>query len=256
MELKKIEFQQGIGGYIPLENPRAYEFHYIVGGRGALRGGHCNYQVRGGSFFLVKPEERLRLVMDRRAGLNSRYVVCAEALQEFSDLLAEGGLLQDRSRIVDIGPGKRNFFEQLRSRLGSGNKALIEAAKYQFLSFLLDLAGSSGIDPVSGKNEYIEAALRYMQEQIRRKLTLEDICLKVGLNDSYFIRLFRRHLGTAPMKYFMELKLNAACNMLENTEMNISQIAEYLGFSEEFYFSRAFKKYKGVAPSYYRRRVG
>ncbi len=253
MELKKIEFQQGIGGYIPLDSPSAYEFHYIVGGRGALRGGTRNYPVRGGSFFLVRPEERLRLIMDRRAGLTSRYIVRAESRQDIPELLAVARFLQDPARIVDIGSGKRNFFENLRTRLGSGNPALAEAAKYQFLSFLLDLAGNSGsVDSNPAGNEYIEEALRYMQEQIRRKITLENICEKVGLNESYFIRLFRRQLGNAPMKYFMELKLNAACNLLENTDMNISQIAEYLGFSEEFYFSRTFKKYKGHAPSNYR----
>ena len=256
MELKRIEFQQGPGGYIPLGNHFAGEFHYLVGGRGLLRVGRQTYAVHGGSFFLVRSGERPRLVMDRRAGITSRYVVSVESGAELPGLEVLTDLLLGPSRIIDIGPGKRNFFEQLRARLSSGNRALIEAAKYQFLSFLLELAGSPGDAADDGKDEYIEEALRYMQEQIRRKITLEDICMKVNLSGSYFIRMFRRRLGTAPMKYFMELKLNVACNLLENTEMNVSEIAEYLGFSEEFYFSRAFKKYKGVAPSSYRRRIG
>lgn len=255
MELKKIEFQQGIEGYIPLKSHSAYEFHYIVGGRGALRGERNNYPVRGGSFFVVRPEDRFRLVMDRRAGFTSRYIVCAEVNQSLPDIPDMTGGLLEHSRIMDIGAGKRNFFEQLRNRLDSGNKSLAEAAKHQFMSFLFELAGNSGEHVDSDRNEYIEEALRHMQEQIRKRITLEDICRKINLNESYFIRLFRRHLGSAPMKYFMELKLNAACNLLDNTEMSISQIADYLGFSEEFYFSRAFKKYKGEAPSIYRRKV-
>lgn len=249
MHIRDIQFQQRIREYLP-GDAAGCRLHYIVGGRGRLSCAAGRFPVHGGSFMIMRPDEQYRLSSSSRGSFISQYMVATDGHGGIGDLPSAlpGGV-----RIFDIGASGRSFFEQLRLKHASGNPLLREAARHQLLSFLLGLAGMGHAEMAPGDSHHIETALRLMQENIRRRLGLEDIATQVGLNKSYFVRLFRRRLGMAPMRYFNELKINAACHLLLDTDMTVAEISAHLGFAEEFYFSRCFKKFKGVSPAGFRR---
>jgi AraC-like DNA-binding protein len=115
---------------------------------------------------------------------------------------------------------------------------------------------------VSTLNEPVERALRLLTKRIARspekKLTLGDLCKEAGVTPQHLCRLFQKDLALGPMECFQALKLEQAASRLERTEGSIAVIAEALGFSSQFYFSKAFKKAYGVSPNQYRKkfRVG
>lgn len=79
---------------------------------------------------------------------------------------------------------------------------------------------------------------------------LAELC---GLGVRYMCELFRRSFGSSPNHYLLMRRLDIASTLLKMGGYSISQIAEQVGFSDSFYFSRIFKKYRGVTPSEYSR---
>ena len=61
--------------------------------------------------------------------------------------------------------------------------------------------------------------------------------------------IFREHFGCAPYKYQLMLKMKEASHLLENTDMSVGEISNYLGFSNPLYFSSAYKKQMGISPT-------
>ncbi len=253
MHIIQVGFLQKVGEFERDRSSSDYQFHYVCGGRGSLEWDHGNTVVKSGSFFHVLPGERYRFITDRKSGFASQYIMNVVFPPGFDKHVTEFiKPYMNSHRLLDIGGNSRNFFEQLRTRIHFGDGSLEQAAKHQFLAFLFELcSGRPGYVNNYG-DDRIEDALKYMQDQVRQKLILEDVAGRVSLNESYFIRLFKRHIGIAPMKYFMELKFRAAAGLLEDTTMSVSETAEYLGITDEFYFSRSFKKFTGLSPKHYR----
>lgn len=74
-------------------------------------------------------------------------------------------------------------------------------------------------------------------------------CLSV----SRFAHLFKQNTGLSPHAFYAQIKANKARDLILNSELNISEIAENLGFSDIYYFSRFYKKYFGVSPNKHRK---
>lgn len=85
--------------------------------------------------------------------------------------------------------------------------------------------------------------------------TLADLASRFGYNERYFTRIFRQQMGETPRQALTRAKIDHARQLLTSSAMNIGEIAESLGYSSLYYFSRHFAKEVGIAPSIYRDRV-
>ena len=63
---------------------------------------------------------------------------------------------------------------------------------------------------------------------------------------------FKEHTGLAPNQYLLEVRIRKARELLTNTTLTVTAIAEETGFKSSFYFSRFFKKRAGLSPRQYR----
>lgn len=91
--------------------------------------------------------------------------------------------------------------------------------------------------------------LLYIQIHYTEPLTLTSLAVRFGVSKSYVARLFRTCLSTTVSAYIHSVKMQHAAEMLKLSALNVSEIAEYLGYSNVYYFSRLFKKYYFVSPS-------
>jgi AraC-like DNA-binding protein len=98
----------------------------------------------------------------------------------------------------------------------------------------------------------IDAVKHYMQENIERHLTLEQIAQYTGYSPSHFSSLFRKATGESPLAYLNRLKIEHACLLLKTTDMRINQICHKVGISDNYYFSRLFKQHTGISPKQFR----
>ena len=107
------------------------------------------------------------------------------------------------------------------------------------------------------KNEYLdtkmETALEYFNENYNKEISVEDYAAERGMSVSWFIRSFKQYTNTTPMQYIISLRITNAQMLLETTNYNVTEIGNIVGYENPLYFSRIFKKQKGVSPSEYRK---
>ena len=99
----------------------------------------------------------------------------------------------------------------------------------------------------------IRKVLDYIHENPYRSYSLEELQEIAGIKKSLFLQEFRSVTGTTPIQYVMEQRLEYARELLLETEVSISQIAQQCGFEDMFYFSRCFKKKFHLSPRAYRK---
>lgn len=80
---------------------------------------------------------------------------------------------------------------------------------------------------------------------------MDDIAKAVGVSRSHLYRVFMSNVGQSPIDYLTHYRISEACSLLKNSTLSIAEIAVSVGFFDQFYFSRVFKKVKKVPPSKY-----
>lgn len=95
-----------------------------------------------------------------------------------------------------------------------------------------------------------------LDDHLSKPVTVGDLADRLDLSDSQVRRLFRRWLKTSPTEYLAKKRMDKASALLTSTRMSIEQIANQVGYEDPFYFSRVFKKLRGVPPSSHRRDTG
>ena len=106
----------------------------------------------------------------------------------------------------------------------------------------------------SGEKDPVAQSINFMLEQLTKKLKLEEIASETGLSASHFSRLFAYRTGHSPIDYFIQLKIQRACRLLDNSGWMIADVSREMGFDDQFYFSRVFRKVMGMSPGEYRKR--
>ncbi len=104
------------------------------------------------------------------------------------------------------------------------------------------------------ENDPVALSINFMLENLARKLRLDDIASETGLSASHYSRLFQDRTGHSPIDYFIQLKVQRACRLLDNSGWMIADVAREMGFDDQFYFSRVFRKVMGMSPAEYRKR--
>ncbi|MBQ9805343.1 MAG: AraC family transcriptional regulator [Clostridia bacterium] len=94
------------------------------------------------------------------------------------------------------------------------------------------------------------SCLRYMEEHFcDPTLNIQSVCAKGFLSASSLQRAYERHFGISPKQYLTRLRMNRALELLSENELSVKEIAFSCGFTDEKYFSRAFKEKYGCPPS-------
>ncbi len=99
----------------------------------------------------------------------------------------------------------------------------------------------------------IAESVEFMKGHLREPLNVATLAALVNLSRSHYTTLFRRVMGYAPQSYLNHLRMQRAVQLLNTTELSVKQIGDQLGFSDQFYFSRAFKRMHNHSPSEHRR---
>jgi len=105
----------------------------------------------------------------------------------------------------------------------------------------------------SGKQIDLDAARAFMNEHLHGQLNLETLAAHSQLSKYYFSKRFKALTGHSPIQYFIYLKMQHACELLDTSSQAIKQIAMAVGYDDAYYFSRLFKKVIGLSPDQYRR---
>ncbi len=105
----------------------------------------------------------------------------------------------------------------------------------------------------SNLNKEFSALTTFLQNNMHRPLTTEEICSELLLSPSQLGKLCRDVCGCGPIDYLISLKIGLAKRLIHESALNLTQISERLGFSSVHYFSRLFKSKTGISPSDYKK---
>ncbi len=95
-------------------------------------------------------------------------------------------------------------------------------------------------------------SIDYIYNNLYRKLNVNEIAEAVGLNTSYFSKLFHKTTGNTVSRFILFRKIEAAQNLLVNSDYSCSEISELLAFSSQSHFISVFHKECGLTPHSYR----
>lgn len=101
-------------------------------------------------------------------------------------------------------------------------------------------------------NQIVERAVEYIKEHYMENITLNEVAEKVGISSGYLSTLFHQNLQCGFIDYLNGVRIERACCYLEQNYFKTYEIAYRVGFRDEKYFSKVFKKLKGMTPKEYR----
>lgn len=113
---------------------------------------------------------------------------------------------------------------------------------------LADVSPEPGIFGEPARQNFLRCK-ELIDTEVMKLRTLDEIARRVGLEKSSVCRLFRRFLGMSPYQYLLRQKMNLAAESLLRHGGLVKEVAEQMGFSDPFHFSRGFKAVHGKSPS-------
>jgi len=104
--------------------------------------------------------------------------------------------------------------------------------------------------------DVIYKAVAYLRENYMHPITLADAAREVHLSPSYFSRVFKEEMGRNFRAYLNGLRVENSRNLLASEDVPLAEVAGLVGFQDQSYFTKVFKRLTGVAPGEYRRTRG
>lgn len=102
---------------------------------------------------------------------------------------------------------------------------------------------------IENRIDVIQSALKIIDYNYSRSLSVEEIARGFGYNESYFSRLFKKKTSLSPKQYILSKRMERAQELLKGGEAKIKEVATSVGFQDPLYFSKQFKKYFGYSPN-------
>jgi AraC-like DNA-binding protein len=147
-------------------------------------------------------------------------------------------------------------FSRMMQSIRANRPALqqILAGATDTLMGLIYSAQQAQPDMDAKNSNVIESAITHIQKEFARELDMKLLAHELGVSYSWFRLTFTAHTGLGPHQYLIELRLVHARRLLAETNLSIKEISAQVGFEDEFYFSRLFRRKLNLTPSQWRSR--
>ncbi len=103
--------------------------------------------------------------------------------------------------------------------------------------------------------EEIDKATMYFNEHYNEDIGIDEYAESIHVSVSWFIRAFKQCTGFTPMQYILSKRIYNAEVLLRDPSYNVTEVSQIVGYDNPLYFSRIFKKMKGLSPSEYRKNI-
>jgi AraC-like DNA-binding protein len=206
-----------------------------------------DYLVEPGTLFIQRQRSNHQYTTGPAGFVHKRFIVLAGEI--LPTMIKTCGIEEcDVCRISDTAAFARHAKECSRILAGKPTGYLDVLSVLAYRVLLLVKRGLLGPQyPPT-----LTCALGFVQHNLHRKISVEEIAAAAGVSSSHLYRLFEDHLQTSPIRHLTDIRIGQATEMLMRSTMPIKQIAFALGFHEPAYFTNQFRKKTGVSPREYR----
>jgi len=201
-----------------------YQLVYITKGRGTFASDTTpSVDISKGQILFLFPGQWHTYAPLQKTGWNEYYIGFEGPI---IDNLVKNSFISKENQILDIG-----INEELASLFARALEVGYE---------------------VDNAAQKIESAKIIMHENVYKDIDPEELALKLGISYSWFRKVFKEYTGYAPAKYFQELKLRKAKQLLIESSMSVKEICYELNYTSTEHFFSVFKKRTNFTPTEYR----
>lgn len=210
----------------------------------------ATYTLPDGSYLLAEPGDVLLLPRGARYSvsfqlppsgtahpllINTR-IYCADGAEPLLDRSATR-LCKDNGTLLPL------FMEATDLYKGGAHPALLKAAVYRLFASLFPLPQAD------------DCCIGYINTHFTENFSIPQLAKRCALSESVYRRRFHQLTGRSPIQYINGLKIEKACQLLQNGDITPSEVSEFLNFYSVSYFYRVFKAATGCTPNEYRRQI-
>jgi AraC-like DNA-binding protein len=222
---------------------------YLLSGRGILETLNRCWDIETGNLFLLFPGVRHAYRPDPKTGWTETWVGFRGP---HADRLLTQGIISPKDPVHRPG---------YHSQLVEGFESILDLARvqaplHQFrigARILSILAETLSLERMSAQQsrakEIVEAAKAFLESRIQLAFDLNGLCDQLSLSPAFLTNVFKDYTGMTPYQFCLHAKINRAKVILSGGECSVKEIAWKVGFEDQFYFSRLFKKKTGYSPT-------
>lgn len=232
-----------------------YLIHYIISGKGYYRSNQHMHELHAGDAFLVYPNTEVTYYADEKDPWEYAWVGFTGS--DASMILKATDFSPERPFIRNTLHGEAIHRQLLHIYDARGNEFehAVEMTGRLYTMLALFLQGASHENAQNSSQSYVQKGIEYISSHYSYAITVEDIAGYVGVSRSHLFRSFESVLGQSPKEYLTDFRMKQACYLLEHSDLSITAIANSLGFDNSLYFSKTFRKEKGMSPKEFRAEI-
>ncbi|MFV0529056.1 MAG: AraC family transcriptional regulator [Lachnospiraceae bacterium] len=241
--------------------------HYVIEGKGTLQNDRGQFAVEKGQMFIIRPFEITTYFADAALPWTYAWIGFTSTLKV--DMLLQQDILDfpigehlfsflykrasDNTIIINknlYASGKDNEHAHL-PELSDINELFLCSKIYEMLSFFnqgfsksIMLSNSENVYT----NIYVNKAVNYIKSHYNDSLNISLLASLLGLDRSYFSRLFKQVTNTSPQEYIINYRLERAREILFENDLTNEKLAALVGYSDTVTFCRMYKKKFGFSP--------
>lgn len=229
-----------------------YLIHYIISGRGTYTCEGRTWNLEAGDAFLVCPYQEIAYCAD--SSQPWKYCWVGFNGSDAPPILAATDFSKEQPCIRQVPDG--TTFGQLLLRIyeARGNQFVNEVEMsgdlYIALSFLIRCARKKAASR-RADHDYVQKSVEYITSHYAYPIAIDEVAAYVGISRSHLFREFQKHMNKSPKEYLTDFRIQQACCLLKDSNLSITAIANSTGFDNSMYFSKVFRKEKGMTPSEY-----
>jgi len=234
-----------------------YQIIYITSGRGLFESDSCEMkEVRAGTIILLFPGERHRYKPADETGWDEFWI---GVKGDIMDNLVRRNFFRPEDPCLYVGFNENvfNLFNNIieKTKLeNTGYQPLISGAALHLMGNFHSIIKQNSIE-CEEKEVIVNKARLLFRSNIAEDFSPEMAAEELKVGYSWFRKIFKSYTGLSPGQYYIQLKIEAAKDLLNDPNLSIKKIAYDLRFESYFYFSKLFKEKTGLTPSDYRKRA-
>lgn len=240
---------------VPPESRNFHNFMLVVSGEGTSLTDGCEYEMKPGMLIYHHPGQSFGFTTSKKNlmhcfGVNF-YIsttICDSGIWSLNNVerLPIVNFLQISNMDILIKYFKdlANVWEEEIRNKNLKCRSIFSNILYELANQILQKQNNSLV------LQKIEIVTTYIRKHFNYHLTLEFLSELIGLNPSYFSFFFKKYSGHSLVEYINFIRVEKASEYLQ-IGYSVALVAEKVGFNDPFYFSKVFKKYKGVCPKTY-----
>ena len=233
-----------------------YLIHYIISGKGSYRVGDTTYSLSAGDAFLVYPNTEVIYRADDADPWEYAWVGFTGS--DAAMILRATDFTPKTPCIFQVPAGYEIRHQLLHIYDARGNefRHAVEMSGRLYTALALFMEGAHKKEAEHTANTYVQKSIEYISANYSYPITVEDIAAYVGLSRSHLFRSFETVMQQSPKEYLTQFRMKQACDLLEHSDLSVTAIANSVGFDNSLYFSKSFRRQKGMPPREYRNAHG